>query len=120
MLKEWEGVRQRLDEGKRRWFSDSEFDLIVWYDHEGRLLGFQLCYDKASAERAITWFATGSYVHAKVDTGESRFGMKEAPTLVSDGPFDSNRVADAFAAAAGEVDREIAAMVVEKLRSYPG
>ena len=30
----------------RRWFMDSYFDLIVWYDDRGNATGFQLCYDK--------------------------------------------------------------------------
>jgi len=56
MLVENKKVRQRLDEGFRRWFIGEGSDLILWYDgEEGKLLGFQYCYDKYYAERAITW-----------------------------------------------------------------
>ena len=120
MLKEWEGVRQRLEEGRRRWFTDEHFDLILWYDSEDVLLGFQLCYDKTGSERAITWFASGTYTHAKVDTGESSFGIKETAVLVSDGVFDSGAVAERFRAAATKVDPDVVDLVVGRLNAYPG
>ena len=120
MLKEWEGVRQRLDEGRRRWFTDDQFDLILWYDDSDQLLGFQLCYDKPAGERAITWFASGTYSHAKVDDGESKFGTKATAVLVSDGVFDSVAVAERFEAAAGNVEHGIVRLVIERLKEYPG
>lgn len=120
MLKEWEGVRQRLEEGRRRWFTDEQFDLILWYDSSDQLLGFQLCYDKPLSERAITWFASGTYTHAKVDDGESTFGTKETAVLVSDGVFDSKAVAERFESAAGTVDHEIVRFVIDRLKEYPG
>ena len=75
---------------------------------------------KPIGERAITWFASGTYTHAKVDDGESTFGMKESAVLVSDGVFDSAGVAERFETAAGSVDPEIVRLVVDRLREYPG
>ena len=46
MLTEFKGVRQREEEGIRRWFFDDYFDLIIWYDNNHQIEGFQLCYDK--------------------------------------------------------------------------
>ena len=43
-LKENLEVRQRENEGWRRWFVNSYFELIVWYEIKGgQLTGFQLC-----------------------------------------------------------------------------
>jgi hypothetical protein len=52
MLAEIRDVRQIPGEGFRRWFSDGDFDLIVWYAG-GEIAGFQLCYDKGRRERAL-------------------------------------------------------------------
>ena len=117
MLQEWKRVRQHPEEGYRRWFRDERFDLIIWYE-SGVIVGFQLCYDTDTDERAITWYATGSYVHAKVDDGEQPFGAKSAPILVSDGLFNAERVAGEFRQAAAEIDRDIADLVYDRLISY--
>jgi len=119
MLKEWEGVRQRPEEGTRRWFTDSDFDLIVWYKSD-ELVGFQLCYDKQSTERALTWYRTGGYSHAKVDTGEGPVAAKRTAMLVSDGEFDADRVLQDFLKSSQDIDPEIVAIVREALERYPG
>jgi hypothetical protein len=47
MLNEIANPRQIPGEGPRRWFTDSYFDLIVWYQGaSSSIAGFQLCYDK--------------------------------------------------------------------------
>ena len=37
----------------RRWIADEYFDLIVWYEDDQTIHGFQLCYDKPGRERAL-------------------------------------------------------------------
>ena len=117
MLREWKGVRQRHEEGSRRWFRDDEFDLIVWYDSNQRVAGFQLCYGKSGREHALTWHANGRRSHTRVDDGDSVVGgPKKAPVLVADGLLDAEPVARAFVASAGEVDDEIQDLVLRQLR----
>lgn len=93
MLGEIEGVRQVPDEGPRRWFSDGDMDLIVWYGPGGEeISGFQLCYDKKSVQRCLTW-------QRGEGGGSSSFS--------ADGPFSLKRAARIFAAAAaGLPERE--------------
>jgi hypothetical protein len=119
MLREIKNVRQIPGEGTRRWFRDAEFDLIVWYDDDGGLTGFQLCYDKEHYERAITWYAGGSYVHARVDDGESPGEINATPILVSDGVFDASAVAARFRDAAAGVYGDLAELVYTRLREDP-
>ena len=74
MIHEVKRTRQVPGEGFRRWFTDSDFDLIVWYegqDEDGPIAGFQLCYDKQGAERALTWRRATGFSHEKVDDGET-------------------------------------------------
>jgi hypothetical protein len=120
MLGEIEEVRQIEGEGFRRWFADADFDLIVWYTDESRqhLDGFQLCYDKKSRERCVTWRNSGSYQHHRVDDGENPFQAKMTPVLVADGVFERDRVLEGFLDAATRVDREIVEVVRRALEAY--
>jgi len=118
MLYEIQNPRQIDNEGTRRWFTDSDADLIVWYDDEGKLVGFQFCYDKNRKERCITWKSSGSYTHTGVDDGEV-YGMnKKSPVLVSDGAFDKWSVSGIFRDISGEIDPRISSFVYRKLVEY--
>lgn len=118
MLLEIAEVRQIPGEGQRRWFTSTEFDLIVWYEN-GAITGFQLCYDKQNKERAITWRVSGSYGHTRIDDGETPFGPKRTPILVQDGLFDKNTVGRRFREVSGQIDPEIADLVSRRLADYP-
>ena len=120
MLGEIKETRQVTGEGKRRWFRDDHFDLIVWYDGDREISGFQLCYDKFDRERAITWRRGGSFEHTAVDDGESAFGgPKMTPIMIADGEFDHEGVAALFREQSREIDLEIATVVLETLARYP-
>ncbi len=120
MLKEWESVRQVPEDGYRRWFTDHDFDLIVWYADETQreITGFQLCYDKTRHERALTWKRAEGYLHNRIDDGELPFGSKRTPILVPDGAFARDTVRDQFIGAAMNVDPEIVQFVVAKLDKF--
>ncbi len=86
MFKEFAQVKQEAGDGRRRWFSDGERELIVWFDAGSRPVGFQLCYPGAGRrEHALTWRAGGGFAHNRVDTGDTRPDKNLAPILVADG-----------------------------------
>lgn len=119
MLKEYTQVRQIQGEDKRRWFADHYFDLILWYDAEEQIAGFQLCYDITRHHRALTWHRERGYSHNQVDDGENRPGkMKASPILVPDGIFDYSIIAEQFQHASRNIDPEIAAFVYKKILQY--
>lgn len=116
-LREVVRVRQVPGELRRRWFSSDALDLVVWFDDDGVIAGFQLCYDKLHAERALTWHARGHRLqHMAVDDGEPG-GMrhKSSPVLVPDGVLDAPKLLAEFRAAAGELPPAIVAAVVAQL-----
>ncbi len=86
MLHELQKVRQVPGEGRRRWFTDAYFDLIVWYAEDGGLAGFQLCYDKQGWERAFTWRQGHACVHEAMDSGETPGHSKMSPVLMGASP----------------------------------
>ncbi len=119
MLAEWANVRQIAGEPERRWFSDEDHDLIVW-EAEGRVVGFQLCYDKKGSERALTWTEEHGYSHDAVDNGETQPGTpKRTPILMLDGYFNADRVAEEFRDAAAKLPSDIVAFVESRVFCFP-
>lgn len=121
MLIEASNVRQTPGDGaRRRWFSDGQMDLIIWYGHASDIIGFQLCYESAHASKAITWQEGRGYLHCGIDDGEGRDGAsKQTPILVSDGAVEKDAVLAAFKAASVGIESAVRAFVVDKLARFP-
>jgi hypothetical protein len=121
MLREVQEVRQVPQEPRRRWFTDEDFDLIVWQDEQAAIIAFQLTYDKTTDEHSLTWRAGEGYAHNRIDDGELEPAKyKSTPILVRDGEFDSSGIAERFQKASGRIDQGIATFVTEKIRAVPG
>jgi len=120
MLREYKHVRQIKGEAKRRWFSNEYFDLIVWFDNEDTIVGFQLCYDISREHRALTWRKETGYTHHRVDDGENKPGKPKAtPILVADGIFEYDKIAAKFKKESGQLGEHIATFVYDKIMQYP-
>ena len=118
-LTELADVQQHPGRPRRRWFRSSTEDLIVWYADDGSIFGFQLCYDRARTERALTWRKGKGYSHDRVDDGESvGLAHKQTPILVSDGVFNAEAVLERFLAASNAIPRDIVDFVTAKLKEY--
>jgi hypothetical protein len=118
MLREIRDVRQVSGEPGRRWFSDENFDLIVWVDPVNEVIGFQLCYDKETAQKALTWLKQEGYQHSRVDDGDNPGKMKASPVLEADGHFDREGIGRRFRTNKGDVPDKIAECVHEKIMNY--
>lgn len=120
MLQEIAEVNQDPNEPFRRWFTGSNFDLIVWIDPLGNTIGFQLCYHDGDGEKALTWMKDKGFSHRAVDDGEERgYRPKRTPILVPDGVFHMDHVLDLFQAASRDMDPAVAKLVIETLKTYP-
>jgi len=119
MLREIRDVRQVRGEPRRRWFSDEDFDLIVWIDPENRILGFQLCYDKQTGQKALTWLKDDGYRHSRIDDGDNPGKMKASPVLEADGHFDREGIGRRFRENRGDVPSKVADYVYDKIMNYP-
>ena len=117
MLREIPTARQIEGEPKRRWFTSSNLDLVVWVSDEGSPTGFQLCYDKQFREHALTWTDETGFSHMAVDGGESRPARyKGTPILVANGAIDVHRILDEFRREAASLPAEFAQLVEVKVR----
>ncbi len=100
MLVEIEHVRQIPGEDFRRWFVDENTDLIVWMDESGeKITGFQLCFDKKTVQRCLTWQKT---VHGK-------------PILSADGRYSKKRVIRLFDAISSQLPPDLKDLVRDAL-----
>jgi len=119
MLIETRNVSQVPNQPRRRWFSDSFFELIVWYGDDKDISSFQLCYDKDKNQRALTWKRNHGYSHNRVDDGENTPGQyKGTPILVVDGKFDTQTIADRFQKESVKLEPGIRDLVYAQLLAY--
>jgi hypothetical protein len=119
VLKELHDVRQIAGESLRRIFSDQYMDLTVWLDGRGGIRGFELCYDKGHAERAVRWDREQGFLHQKVDDGENRgYDHKETPILVPDGTFAAKKISRLFHDNSRDIDNAVADFVCRTLQTY--
>jgi hypothetical protein len=119
MLQEYKNVSQPKETpGYRRWFSDDDMDLIVWYSPRGVIRGFQLVYDRDGRERAFTWHVEAGMVHTAVDDGEDSPLRNDAPILVPDGVPRADLVLAQFLESARGLDPELVALVSSKLEAF--
>jgi hypothetical protein len=119
MLYEIANVRQIPGENFRRWFSDENFDLIIWYSIRNKIVGFQLCYKLGMEEKALTWFHDKGYTHYKIDDGENHPScFKMTPILVQCGTFKREHVLQLFKTAGDQIDSEIYNFVCSLIKNY--
>jgi hypothetical protein len=118
MLREIRDVKQISGEPRRRWFSDENFDLIVWFEPEDRIIGFQLCYDKGIGQKALTWLKDDGYQHSRIDDGDNPGKMKASPVLEADGCYDRERIGRRFLENKGDIPEKIANCIYRKMMNY--
>lgn len=105
------------DDYRRRWFTDDYFDLFMWYEADGAIHGFQLCYDKPARERALTWTRANGFQHSGIDSGEALFSNL-TPILIADRNFPVSKVLREFAQRSSGLEREIEELIRLKIVEY--
>ena len=119
MLSEIRNIMQRSLTRRKRWFHDDDFDLYVWQAPEGTVLELQLCYEHGTRrERALTWKRGIGYAHYSVDSGESTATERRTPLMCAGGRFGGWRIREKLVGAAGSLEPEIAAFVLDKVAEH--
>jgi hypothetical protein len=104
MLQKIRGVRQDEPDRERHWFQDDFFDLFAWTDAAGKVVAFQLCYDRLKRERVLAWSEPTGFSHRRIDDGEELPAQKMAPIMVADGQFAADGIAAEFASRSAAID----------------
>ncbi|MFW5694720.1 MAG: hypothetical protein ACOCYB_06105 [Alkalispirochaeta sp.] len=119
-LSENRSVRQRPEEGFRRWFVNEYFDIIVWYESRRTPpTGFQLCYDRHANERAFTWQRGKQSSHFVSDQphGERTAWAATAILHGDAGPIPAS-VLKRLEEEQGELDGALRELIVTTAREY--
>lgn len=119
MLKEISNIQQKAQGKFRRWFTDNNMDLFVWFS-QNTLISFQLSYNKQTDEKSICWDAETRFQHYVVDTGETEpLNYKESPMCLFDDEFDINSVAPEFVHRSSQIEQSLAEFIYARLLEYP-
>lgn len=119
-LVENKNVRQRPDEGFRRWFLNDYLDLILWYESaRGELTGFQLCYSRHHDERAFTWQRNKRSSHF-VSSGADERGMPWIATAILHGDAGPvpGEVLQRLQEEQGELETSLLRLVIDAAEDY--
>ena len=109
-------VRQNPNEQFRRWFSDDNFDLIVWYMPDEIVYGFELSYDRDDQEKVLRWFSDRGLSHYSVDRAPY---LNRAEMLVKmNGQSEMARVLSCFRTVDQSLPIELKTLVCEKIEEY--
>ncbi|MCA1565337.1 MAG: hypothetical protein LC803_06835 [Acidobacteria bacterium] len=119
MLREIRNVKEIPGQGVRRWFNDEHLDLFVWYDAGGRIIGFQLCFDKDTRdERALTFTEDEGYSLDHVSTEASVCDLG-SPVMVRAGGFSCRRLIEQLGERGVTLERSLYDYLRKKLEEYP-
>jgi len=116
MLQKIRGVRQDDASRDRHGFQDDYFDLFVWTDAAGKVLAFQLCYDRLRNERVLAWGAERGFIHRRVDDGEEMPAKNMTPIMVADGWFAAEDIGAEFDVRARGVDAAVRDFIRHRIR----
>ncbi|HEV7902711.1 MAG TPA: hypothetical protein VGO96_02630 [Pyrinomonadaceae bacterium] len=117
MLREIRDVRRTPGQPSCRWFNDELLDLFVWQDEDGRIIGFQLCFDKDADERALTYSEANGYLLEDVQAEESSLDMG-SPVLANVSTLPFPRLLAQLAGRGAGIDSRVLRYVTEKLEAY--
>ncbi|MFC1851604.1 hypothetical protein ACFL27_15545 [candidate division CSSED10-310 bacterium] len=118
MLAEVRDVKQHKNEYFRRWFTSPFFDLVVWFEDDRLINGFQLCYDKPDHERALTWLKNKGFSHKQVDQGEEPGHYNMTPVLIANGLFEQEKIAARLLQEGQKIEPGIIQFVYQKILSF--
>ena len=116
MLRETRHVAQVRGDRSRRCFVDEKLDLVVWYEVDGTIHGFQLAYDPEGSPRVVTWTPARGLSHASLDVGEDSPLANRSPVLRSSADYNPEQLLAAFASAAAELPGAERTFVEARLR----
>jgi hypothetical protein len=88
------------------------------FESDDQIIGLQLCYDKGSEQKALTWLKEDGYQHSRIDDGDNPGKMKASPVLEANGHFDREGIGRRFHENQGDIPEKIADFVYRKMMNY--
>jgi len=97
----------------RRWFSDEDFSLAVYYGNDNQIIAFDLVYDWLQKPICLRWSQERGSNHYRMDSGDDSPQSNMTPILTRKvEPDESYR--NLFASAAAKIDDEIRFLILRQ------
>jgi hypothetical protein len=117
MLRELSQVEQIKGDYFRRCFRDENLFLIVWYEEDKTIHGFQFTFGSEKNERVLTWTKERGASCSRVDYGEQRRLFHPSAILLPCDDLSGAQVCAAFDASSAALPAPEVRFVREKLEA---
>ena len=119
-LSEFTHTGQHPGEPFRRWFMNSQMDLIVWFNSRDKPISFQFCCDKPDEEKSLMWSEQYGYHFLSVDDGDNPYGFahKKSPMMVAGNKPDVEKIINQFNQVNGLLPEDVTRFVCNKINNY--
>ena len=118
MLREISSTRQNNNHKLKRWFTDANMDLFIWFKDQVPVC-FQFSYKDSAQEHAISWHINHGFDHSLVRSKNYRTQYR-LPASTSTTDFNPARAARAFLQASDQIETTLADFIFARLLEYPG
>jgi len=102
----------------RKWMMDRDLELILWYQTEGGIAGFELIHSDNIRRHSLRWLPAQGFQYACIDEGEQSPEANRTPILCSGPAFPKAQVLALFSERSATLPPEIRDFVLEKLTRY--
>ena len=120
MLQEIASTHRTGNRKPKRWFTDSNMDLFVWFKNQ-RPVCFQFSYNKLQQEHSISWHVESGFSHTMINSG-NRHTKYSAPSMTSSEHhhhFDATIIAREFLQASNHITASLADFIFARLIEAP-
>ena len=116
-LREIKHVWQKEPGIFKRWFTDDNFwDIYVWSNPHDEIVGVQICYDKHSREKAITWLRDKIFDHTNVNSIYRN--RTSTPILMPDEVFHNQDLLEKFINDSKNLEKHITTFIIQKFDEF--
>lgn len=120
MLREITRIRQTNTSSTRRWFTDDDMDLYLWFDRD-QPVRFHLAYNKQATERSLSWEQDKGYSHTQFDPSSVLmlfYGIP--PEEIEQEEINAAQLAHRFLHSSDHIEATLADFIYARLLEYPG
>jgi len=118
MLREISSTHQNKRSQFKRWFTDSDMDLFIWFKNRAPVC-FQLCYKKCQQEHSVSWHIDNGFTHNLIRSKNRQAKYRIPATKSPELAFDAMAIARDFLQACDHIDNTLADFIFSRLLEYP-
>ena len=120
MLQEISFTHRSSHHRSKRWFTDSNMDLFIWFEYKV-LICFQLSYNKQQQETSLSWHIETGFTHNLVKSTKYHTIHGTRATTLSEGEcgLDTATIAREFLQASDQIEVTLADFIFARLVEVP-